>query len=291
MKFLRPSEAEGQSSFFNILVLHQNRAEGRGRKNAIYESMIPEWMDVVVWGHEHECQTQFVESLHGRFRVLQPGSTVATSLVDGEAAPKHLAVLELREQQFRLITYRLKNVRPFLTDEVRLDDEEYGLDAEDAKVEASIDQLLEDTVTTLVQRARAERKSFLAGDGSSDGPPANTLCVMQEPNQVLVRVKVDRLGFQTLNNQRFGARFVGDGTPPSSSPPYYCSLSCERHPTPHPTTPLCSCEPIGHAALPPAAESGRRRGRGRRDGRGPRRRTGARAGGPGGRGRRRGGVR
>lgn len=213
MKFLRPSEAEGQSSFFNILVLHQNRAEGRGRKNAIYESMIPEWMDVVVWGHEHECQTQFVESLHGRFRVLQPGSTVATSLVDGEAAPKHLAVLELREQQFRLITYRLKNVRPFLTDEVRLDDEEYGLDAEDAKVEASIDQLLEDTVTTLVQRARAERKSFLAGDGSSDGPPANTLCVMQEPNQVLVRVKVDRLGFQTLNNQRFGARFVGDGTP------------------------------------------------------------------------------
>jgi len=164
---------------------------------------------VVIWGHEHECQTQFVESLHGRFRVLQPGSTVATSLVDGEAALKHLAVLELREQQFRLITYRLRNVRPFLTDEVRLDDEDYGLDPEDAKVEASIDKLLEDTVTTLVQKARAERQEFLE-EGPS-GPPPNRLCVMQEPNQVLVRVKVDRLGFQTLNNQRFGARFVGEG--------------------------------------------------------------------------------
>ena len=59
VKFLRPPESEGRDSFFNILVLHQNRAEGRGRKNAIFESMIPDWFDVVVWGHEHECQTAF----------------------------------------------------------------------------------------------------------------------------------------------------------------------------------------------------------------------------------------
>jgi DNA repair exonuclease SbcCD nuclease subunit len=59
VKFLRPPESEGRDSFFNILVLHQNRAEGRGRKNAIFESMIPDWFDVVVWGHEHECQTGF----------------------------------------------------------------------------------------------------------------------------------------------------------------------------------------------------------------------------------------
>ena len=147
---MRPSEAEGQSSFFNILVIHQNRAEGRGRKNAIYESMIPEWMDgeftqrlrgpvfacfafylftliyvrrhsftilpfvsfciyltfclVVVWGHEHECQTEFVESLHGRFRVLQPGSTVATSLVEGEAQPKHMVTRKGSQESLRGLT-------------------------------------------------------------------------------------------------------------------------------------------------------------------------------------------
>jgi double-strand break repair protein MRE11 len=60
VKFLRPSESEGRDKFYNILVLHQNRAEGRGRKNAIFESMIPEWFDVVVWGHEHECQVRFM---------------------------------------------------------------------------------------------------------------------------------------------------------------------------------------------------------------------------------------
>jgi predicted phosphodiesterase len=59
VKFLRPTQEEGRDQFFNILVLHQNRAVGRGRRNAIYESMIPEWFDVVVWGHEHECQTEF----------------------------------------------------------------------------------------------------------------------------------------------------------------------------------------------------------------------------------------
>ncbi len=42
VKFLRPSVEEGRDSFFNILVIHQNRAEGRGKKNSIYESMIPE---------------------------------------------------------------------------------------------------------------------------------------------------------------------------------------------------------------------------------------------------------
>jgi double-strand break repair protein MRE11 len=35
--------------FFNIFALHQNRDLGRGAKNCVQESMIPEWMDVVVW--------------------------------------------------------------------------------------------------------------------------------------------------------------------------------------------------------------------------------------------------
>ena len=47
--------------FLNIFVLHQNRDYGRGSKNCVHESMIPSWMDVVVWGNEHECQPQLVE--------------------------------------------------------------------------------------------------------------------------------------------------------------------------------------------------------------------------------------
>jgi double-strand break repair protein MRE11 len=66
VKFLRPTEAQGRAEFLNIFVLHQNRDYGRGKKNCIHESMIPDWMDVVIWGNEHECIPSLVESLVGK---------------------------------------------------------------------------------------------------------------------------------------------------------------------------------------------------------------------------------
>jgi double-strand break repair protein MRE11 len=57
--FLRPAEthegADDDAQWFNLFALHQNRNRGRGSKNCVHESMIPEWMDLVIWGHEHEC--------------------------------------------------------------------------------------------------------------------------------------------------------------------------------------------------------------------------------------------
>lgn len=57
-------------------------------------------MDVVIWGHEHECMigsgmNSLAESAENTFTVLQPGSTVATALVAGEAKPKHVALLQV----------------------------------------------------------------------------------------------------------------------------------------------------------------------------------------------------
>ena len=48
VKFVRPAQdsadASGTIKYFNIFMLHQNRDYGRGSKNCIHESMIPEWM-------------------------------------------------------------------------------------------------------------------------------------------------------------------------------------------------------------------------------------------------------
>jgi len=56
VRFSRPEDdneddddEEDQDGFFNIFTLHQNRDLGRGSKNCVQESMIPEWMDLVVW--------------------------------------------------------------------------------------------------------------------------------------------------------------------------------------------------------------------------------------------------
>ena len=84
VRFLRPvpssEEANGaegdENDWFNLFALHQNRDYGRGSKNCIKEEMIPEWMDLVVWGHEHECQINLQESLIGTFRITQPGKYI-----------------------------------------------------------------------------------------------------------------------------------------------------------------------------------------------------------------------
>ena len=72
----------------NPLCSPSTRDYGRGSKNCVHQSMIPEWMDLVIWGHEHECIPDAEKSSVSGFYVLQPGSSVATSLVEGEAKQK-----------------------------------------------------------------------------------------------------------------------------------------------------------------------------------------------------------
>ena len=39
-----------------MFVLHQNRVQhGPNAKNCLQERHLPDFLDLVVWGHEHEC--------------------------------------------------------------------------------------------------------------------------------------------------------------------------------------------------------------------------------------------
>lgn len=60
VKMLRPKE--DPDSWFNLLVLHQNRVK-HGATNYIPEEFVPKFIDVVVWGHEHDCQVRNFPSL------------------------------------------------------------------------------------------------------------------------------------------------------------------------------------------------------------------------------------
>lgn len=55
VKMLRPRE--DPDSWFNLLVLHQNRVK-HGATNYIPEEFVPKFIDMVVWGHEHDCQVR-----------------------------------------------------------------------------------------------------------------------------------------------------------------------------------------------------------------------------------------
>lgn len=191
--FRRPAESPEQ--WFSIFVVHQNRDDrGRGSKNCIPESFIPDFIDFVVWGHEHECLIDVQESVKGDFYITQPGSSVATSLIEGEAKQKQVAVLEIRGQNFRMTKRELHTVRPFKMGEIILSEIE-ELNPNDPDVADRIHELLEARVLELLDEAEEEQRR----------QPKR----LAELKQVLVRLRVEHTGFPVLHNQRFGSRFVG----------------------------------------------------------------------------------
>lgn len=120
VKLMRPIEEK--DNWFNIFVIHQNRV-AHSPKNYIHEVMLDNFLDFVIWGHEHECLIQPQESAVGEFYITQPGSSVATSLSEGESKRKHVGLLEINHDQFRLKPIILRTVRPFVMQSVVLADE------------------------------------------------------------------------------------------------------------------------------------------------------------------------
>lgn len=229
VRFLEPDEPEVEDEdnedempWFNIFALHQNRDLGRGSKNCVHESMIPDWMDLIIWGHEHECNIIPLESAVGTFRISQPGSSVATSLTAGESERKQVGILDVRGNDYRLRPIPLSQVRSFVAADISLkENENVALDPEDPDIDEAMGVLLADRVTKLVEEARNQAE-ILRQDASAEAAKSiggHNIPKMKysliEPNQVLVRLKVEHSGFSTLNNQRFGSRFVGEVANPA----------------------------------------------------------------------------
>lgn len=212
-------DEEDDNGWFNIFCLHQNRDAGRGTKNCVHESMIPEWIDVVVWGHEHECRINVQESLVGTFRITQPGSSVATSLVYGESVPKCVGILDIRGQNFRLTPKKLRQVRPFYIQDISLNDHTHGvkLDPDDPNLETKISKFLTKTVREMLEEVKEEYNQQEQGEesllSSTDIPTQQYK--LEHPEQALIRLRVENSNFTAINKERFGQQFVGEIANPS----------------------------------------------------------------------------
>lgn len=57
---------------FNIFVLHQNRVQ---RKDYAYipENKLHKFLNLVIWGHEHECRIAPEFNVEGGYHISQPG--------------------------------------------------------------------------------------------------------------------------------------------------------------------------------------------------------------------------
>jgi len=58
---------------------------GASHRSSILDSRIPDWFNLAIWGHEHECIPRLVTCEETGVDFLQPGSTTYTSLIDAES--------------------------------------------------------------------------------------------------------------------------------------------------------------------------------------------------------------
>ncbi len=98
---------------------------GASMRNSVLETRVPEWFNLVIWGHEHESIPYFVTCEQTGVDFLQPGSTTYTSLIDAESKPKHCFILTFEhtngsEFQMDLEAVPLRTLRPFLYNEIVL---------------------------------------------------------------------------------------------------------------------------------------------------------------------------
>ena len=188
--FLRPKEHA--DDFFNLLCIHQNRSK-HGAKNFIPESFLDDFLDFILWGHEHESfpsGSPYDKNSARGFYVTQPGSTVATSLADGESAPKHCVLLKVRGTQFSLTPLPLKTCRQLYVENLTLSKTE--IQSDDPRCLEKIEKKCVEIVRKVLKNAEKER----SGDD-------------RQPKKPLIRLKVDASpNYPVLFPGRFGHLFM-----------------------------------------------------------------------------------
>ena len=176
-------------------MLHQNRFKGlfySSKKSSITDERIPEWFDIAIWGHEHESHDYVEECSQNGVFILQPGSTVATSLIEAEAKQKHSYILTLNAKGFEVQPIPLKRIRPFLHRQIELNN------ATCAPSNKLVEAFLKKQVETLLSQHESEQAERME----------------KEPNfkyrLPLLRLKIEYSGNHTvINIVRFSEQFKG----------------------------------------------------------------------------------
>ena len=138
------------------------------------------------------------------FHVMQPGSSIATSLMPGEAVTKNVAILSITGREFKVDPIKLKTVRPFIMKEIVLSEEKEAVKiAKKPNHRSELTRFLSEIVTGMIEEANAEWHEAQDGENEEDG----------EPPLPLIRLRVefsspDGFTFDCENPQRFSSRFI-----------------------------------------------------------------------------------
>lgn len=189
--FLRPKTRPEE--WYNIFVVHQNHVK-HGPTNYLPEEFLPNFLDLIIWGHEHECLIEPQYNATKNFFVMQPGSTVQTSLSESETILKHCAVISIgSNKSFTCQKFPLKSARPFAMGTVVLDSDAPQIAPNSKDTRQEVTDFLTSEVNNLIEEAK--RRYGEIHNLESPLP--------------LVRLRVDFTGeYEVENVARFSKRFV-----------------------------------------------------------------------------------
>lgn len=204
-----------------MLLFHQNRFKGATHggipaKSCIPERMLPPFLDLIIWGHEHDCQVEPRQFAENQF-IVQPGASVVTSLSRGEAGSKYCCVVEVQGSTFRSVPLEVPT-RPFIFAEVSL---AAKLPEEDLHDESAIHDLLAEEVRQAIETSKGFLHDRNVRFQTEQAELKRTFDVyhhwqvpQQQDVEPLIRLRVDTTTADgqeqcpTLANVRFGQQFV-----------------------------------------------------------------------------------
>ncbi|VEU20846.1 DEKNAAC101661 [Brettanomyces naardenensis] len=199
LEFLQP-DSDDSVNWFNIMCIHQNHVPRPGIR-VVEEINLPSFLDFILWGHEHDCIPSAIKNPSTGFNVLQAGSSIATSLSEGELADKHVFILNVKGTDFSIEPIALKSVRPFAMKSIVLS--ETGLPATSTNKNEvlnflidMVEQLISDAANRWKENNKEEFESEELTDADIPLP--------------LIRLRVEYSGGYEVENPRyFSNRFVG----------------------------------------------------------------------------------
>ena len=211
--FLKPGTQ--QSEWFNMICVHQNHS-AHTETSYLPENFLPQFLDLVIWGHEHECDIEPHLNPEMNFRVMQPGSSIATSLVPGEAVPKHVTILSITGREFKSEPIRLRTVRPFVYKDLLLSQDKKAIKIADKDGHRSeLTRHLMSIVESMIDEGTKQWEEAQAENPTSTQHSDEEEETENKPPLPLIRLRVDTMKpdgiskFEVENPQRFSNRFGG----------------------------------------------------------------------------------
>jgi double-strand break repair protein MRE11 len=196
-----------QSDWYHMICVHQNHY-AHTETNYLPENVLPRFLDLVIWGHEHECIINPRPNPEMGFSVIQPGSSVATSLIPGEAVPKQVTILSITGREMKHEPIRLRSVRPFIyKDLVLAEDRQAVRIGESACHRTKLTAHLISVVEGMIEEAKR--------DWEESQEEAGIEHETEEFPLPLIRLRVEYTSangltrFEVENPQRFSNRFQG----------------------------------------------------------------------------------